>query len=133
MKTYRLLFVAVLLLVAAYLLFPSARSKMPSSPAKPAANTVYYKWQDDKGVWNLSDQPPQGIEAQQGVVNPNTNIIQSPPAVAPAEPKAAAQTEVTLPGLHYVERAGRVLEDAREARDALNGRQQQLDALSAEH
>lgn len=136
MKTYRLLFVAVLLVVAAYLLFPSARSKMPSSPAKPAANTVYYKWQDDKGVWNLSDQPPQGIEAQQGVVNPNTNIIQSQPVVAPAGakiPAAAAQTEVTLPGLHYVERAGRVLEDAREARDALNGRQQQLDALSAEH
>lgn len=129
----RRLFFVGLLLVAGYLLFPSAKLKVPGMPGMPAEKTVYYKWKDEKGVWNLSDQPPQGVEAQQGLVDPNTNIIQSPPAVVPAEPKAAAQTEVTLPGLHYVERAGRVLEDAREARDALNGRQQQLDALSAEH
>lgn len=131
MKKHRLIFVA-LLLAAAYLLFPSARQKVPGLPAKPAEKTVYYKWQDDKGVWNLSDQPPQGVEAQQGVVNPNTNIIQSPSVANPAG-VATGRTEVTLPGLQYVERAGKVLEDARQARDVLNDRQQQLDALSPEH
>lgn len=128
MKKHRLIFVA-LLLAAAYLLFPSARQKMP---AKPAESTLYYKWQDDKGVWNLSDQPPQGVEAQEGVVNPNTNIIQSPSVANPAG-VATGRTEVTLPGLQYVERAGKVLEDARQARDVLNDRQQQLDVLSPEH
>jgi hypothetical protein len=58
-----------------------------ASPAEPAASTapadtgpVLYKWQDDGGVWNYTDQPPADRPFERITGTPNVNSV---PTVVP--------------------------------------------------
>jgi hypothetical protein len=51
----------------------------PSAP--PARDPVLYKWRDDQGQWNITDQPPKDRPYEVVTVDPNTNVL--PAGVGP--------------------------------------------------
>jgi hypothetical protein len=61
----------------------AVREHLPE-PVRPAAtNPVLYKWKDDQGRWNITDQPPQGRKYEVIRVDPDTNVL--PAGVAPEQ------------------------------------------------
>lgn len=55
--------------------------EVPGPVAAPASDPVLYKWRDDKGQWNITDQPPADRPYEAVKVDPNTNVL--PSGVAP--------------------------------------------------
>lgn len=121
------------ILAAAIYFFPGTKNNFVSLPKMPAKKTVYYKWQDEQGVWHMSDQAPEGIAAQRLEANPNANIIQSvePAAQEPETDAQPQQPDSHAPStpLEYLSRAQQTVRDAEQARDLLNQRQQELDSI----
>lgn len=126
------LFLMFCVLAAAIVFFPDGKAKLPGMPTLPKAapkKITYYKWQDAEGNWHMSDQKPEGIQAQQLETNPNANIIQSV-AVPQKKPKAEKSSQDSLDSAHpaaYLSRAKQTMEDAEQARDLLNQRNQELE------
>ena len=58
-------------------LAPVLAPERPPPPPEP----VLYKWRDDEGRWNITDQPPEGRPYEAVKVDPNTNVL--PTGVAP--------------------------------------------------
>lgn len=58
----------------------SSAEPAAASPAHPAANPTLYKWQDDQGVWNYTDQPPADRPYERITGTPNVNSV---PTVVP--------------------------------------------------
>ena len=50
--------------------------------AAPTAGPTLYKWKDDQGRWNVTDQPPAGRSYETVRVDPDTNVL---PAGVPPE------------------------------------------------
>lgn len=55
--------------------------EVPGPVAAPARDPLLYKWRDDKGQWNITDQPPADRPYEAVKVDPNTNVL--PSGVAP--------------------------------------------------
>lgn len=53
------------------------REQLPKTLQPPPPNPLLYKWQDDQGHWNISDQPPEGRKYEAVRVDPNTNVLPS--------------------------------------------------------
>lgn len=91
---------------------------------QPSSNQVY-KWRDEQGQWQFSDQAPAHAQAEILTFNPNENILPSiRPASsanketsthnpAPAESLKKTDTNNLIPGLPTLEQAKKVMEDAR--------------------
>lgn len=58
---------------------PAAAAPAPAS-ATPGATPALYKWQDDQGVWNYTDQPPADRPFERITGTPNVNSV---PTVVP--------------------------------------------------
>ena len=56
------------------------RERLPV--AAPAPAPLLYKWKDDQGRWNVTDQPPAGRLYEVVRVDPDTNVL---PAGVPPE------------------------------------------------
>jgi len=60
------------------------REIVPAEPVASAADQVtspnLYKWQDDSGVWNYTDQPPTDRPYERITGTPNVNSV---PTVVP--------------------------------------------------
>lgn len=123
------LFLLFAALALAILLFPDGKPKMPGLAKLPAKKTHYYKWQDAEGNWHMSDQAPDGIEAQRLVADPNANIIQSiaVPQDKTASKKNQDNAQISANPAVYLSRAKQTMQDAEEAKDLLNQRQQELE------
>ncbi|MBL8246477.1 MAG: DUF4124 domain-containing protein [Rhodanobacteraceae bacterium] len=50
--------------------------------SSPAHNPLLYKWRDDRGNWQVSDQPPAEGPYETVRVDPDTNVL---PAGVPPE------------------------------------------------
>lgn len=59
------------------------RQQLSPIVAAPATNPVLYKWKDDQGHWNVSDQPPEGRPYETVTIDPDTNVL--PSGVAPEQ------------------------------------------------
>lgn len=96
--------------------------------------TAVYKWQDKKGEWHFSNQPPPaGVASSVKTYRSDVNITQAPPLIEskPAPPdKTAPLPETTSPLLPITdpERVKQLIEDARNVQGLVNNRQQKLDA-----
>lgn len=49
----------------------------------PAPEPMLYKWKDDQGRWNVTDQPPAGRPYEAVRVDPDTNVL--PAGVQPEQ------------------------------------------------
>lgn len=58
---------------------PEARAT-PATVAAPDAAPALYKWRDDHGVWNYTDQPPADRPFERISGTPNVNSV---PTVVP--------------------------------------------------
>ena len=60
------------------------RERLPVEPAASSgltgASPTLYKWQDDQGVWNYTDQPPADRPFERITGTPNVNSV---PTVVP--------------------------------------------------
>jgi hypothetical protein len=64
----------------------------PSSASTRSAAPALYKWQDDQGVWNYTDQPPADRPFERITGTPNVNSV---PTVVPDIGQAEASTPPT--------------------------------------
>ncbi len=63
---------------------PEAVSERLPEPVQPAAtHPTLYKWKDDQGRWNITDQPPSDRTYEAITVDPDTNVL--PAGVAPEQ------------------------------------------------
>ena len=102
---------------------------MPREPAH------VYRWQDDEGVWQFSDQPPEQMADLEMVeLHPDRNLIQglrTPEHESNAESIEAPDTSVNplpLPTTVPMEDIPQLLEDAKQIQQLMQQRQQQLDS-----
>jgi len=77
-------FVVILLLIIAvmvagwlYLDEDARREWLADTPLAPVAEvTVVYKWQDERGDWKITDEPPPaGIEYERLEYHSDTNVM----------------------------------------------------------
>lgn len=93
----------------------------------PASTTKIYKWVDENGVLNYSQEPPPASANGELVeVNANVNIIQSTP-VPTAEPTAAGRPKSALIGNSSLGDSEKTpVEKAQEAKDLLEAREREM-------
>jgi len=60
----------------------SVRERLPTPEMSPGHNPVLYKWKDDQGRWNVTDDPPDDRPFEEVRIDPDTNVL--PPGVPPA-------------------------------------------------
>jgi len=60
----------------------AVRERLPVAESSPAHNPLLYKWRDDRGNWQVSDQPPAEGPYETVRVDPDTNVL---PAGVPPE------------------------------------------------
>ena len=88
-----------------------------------------YKWVDENGVTQFSQTPPQlGGAAESLTLKPDTNIMQAykPPAAAP---QAATGPKIFKTSPYTPEGMKNVVEETVRAKDQINQRQQEQNAL----
>ncbi|MGE4071294.1 MAG: DUF4124 domain-containing protein [Lysobacterales bacterium] len=61
----------------------SVRERLPEQVQPAATNPTLYKWKDDQGRWNITDQPPKDRKYEAITVDPDTNVL--PAGVAPEQ------------------------------------------------
>lgn len=66
-----------------------ADAAAPSSASPMSATPALYKWQDDQGVWNYTDQPPADRPFERITGTPNVNSV---PTVVPDSGHAEPST-----------------------------------------
>lgn len=107
------------------------------APALPSTTKVF-KWKDENGVWHYTDQAPKGNANVETVeVNSRTNIIQGLNIAEPNESTNTAadiSANMTPPDADFLslERAKNIMSDAKLARQAMEQRNQQLQAIVGE-
>ena len=70
---------------------PAASASPVLADEKPAR---LYKWQDDAGVWNYTDQPPAGRSYEEVRGTPNVTSV---PTVVPELPTTQADSSIPPP------------------------------------
>lgn len=93
--------------------------------SEQSSSNQVYKWRDEQGQWQFSDQAPAHTQAEMLTFNPNENIL---PATSPtssankntpthnAEPTESIKktdTSSLIPGLPTLEQAKKIMEDAK--------------------
>jgi Domain of unknown function (DUF4124) len=77
---------------------PAQPARARTAESTPAAESnkpsVVYKWQDDSGVWNFTDQPPANRPYEEVRGTPNVTSV---PTVVPEVPHATAAGETIPP------------------------------------
>lgn len=101
---------------------------------EPIGQTKVYRWKSPEGHWQLSDTPPQGIDADVIFVDPDTNLIQGLRA-APAAPDtrvdAGVPSGIPMPLTISPKQVKKLMDDARAVQQTLNQRNQDLEAIAS--
>ena len=83
-----------------------------------------YRWRDENGVMQFSNIPPPTVfNAEQVVLEPNSNLLQAVKIPEKDEPKQVVQAESTSP--YSVKGMKKVLDDARGVEEMLQQRHQE--------
>ena len=124
---------------------PTLNELSPGSIASKApglsSDRTVFKWKDKQGVWHYGDHAPSNsTQFSTLTVNDQTNIVQSTPV--PKEEPAPSSTVLTSKDkkadytppknsedVLTLERALNIVDDAHAARDMMEQRNNQLDAL----
>lgn len=97
---------------------------------KQSGSTTVYKWQDQNGEWQFSNQPPpEGVASKVITYRSDTNVIQS--AKPPAKPASTADAETPsanpLLPITNPEKVKKLMDDAKNIEKLLQDRQDQMD------
>lgn len=80
-----------------------------------------YKWRDNNGVMQFSNEPPpESAKGEKMVLNPNNNIIDATKVVRTE--KAKKETEITAPKPYSMKGMKKVVDDAKGVEDLLKNR-----------
>ncbi len=83
-----------------------------------------YKWRDKNGVMQFSNTPPSNVtNAEQLVLDPNSNLVQAVKTPEKDEPKQVVQAE--SPNPYSVKGMKKVMDDARGVEDMLRQRHEE--------
>lgn len=116
------------------------RNSPASNPltAGKEKETRVYKWQDARGEWHFSNQPPPaGTASSVKIYRSDVNITQAPPPLAegkseparsaPKQAPAIPKTAAPLLPITNPERVKQLIEDAKNVQGLVNKRQQAID------
>jgi len=102
----------------------SGFAKLKAKAANNLSNVVtdekvqVYKWRDENGVMQFSNKPPPTVtNAEQVVLDPNSNLIQAVKTPEKEEPKQVVQTEPPNP--YSVKGMKKVMDDAKGVEEML--------------
>lgn len=108
--------------------------EMPETEPQVGEPTKVYKWQDENGVWQFSNQPQDAMQGETLEYDGNINTM---PAVAVdkigSQPKAKTSPDFAIPaGITTVsgDQAEEMMETINSLSDTMDERQKQLDQLS---
>lgn len=83
-----------------------------------------YRWRDQNGVMQFSNVPPPTVtDAEQIVLDPNSNMLQAVKIAETEEPKRVANTE--SPNPYSIEGMKKVMDDAKGIEQLLQDRHEQ--------
>jgi hypothetical protein len=94
-----------------------------------------YKWRDAEGNWQFASEPPQGLPYETIELDPNTNLLQGlkntpAPAAEDARQSDEPSKDDGEAAFGYTpEKIEKVMEKARQARDALESHNKSLEGL----
>jgi hypothetical protein len=107
--------------------------------ASKSANQTFYKWQDELGTWHYGDTPPPGSSNVASLqVNTNANIIQSlkiedeEEEVTQMVSQQPKMSESMSDGKLTVDDAMNIMSDAKNVRDMMESRNEQLKMITGE-
>lgn len=105
----------------------------PGTISTVSTQKTFYKWQDAQGNWHMSDQVPDGVQAQPVQVDTAANILQRVEIRKPPEPEknsVSAAIAPAAPGIPMTVNPAdipKLLEQAKGVQDLMDARVQQLD------
>ena len=103
-----------------------AASKAPENLSNVVTDekVQVYKWRDENGVMQFSNAPPANVtNAEQLVLDPNSNLVQAVKTPEKEEPKQVVQVE--SPNPYSVKGMKKVMDDARGVEDMLRQRHEE--------
>lgn len=80
-----------------------------------------YKWRDANGVMQFSNTAPTDAQAEQVMLDPNTNLVQAVTVKVEVEPKPE-QAQAKMPKPYSVKSMKKVMDDAKGVEDMLQQR-----------
>lgn len=98
--------------------------------------TRVYQWQNEEGVWQYSDQPPENTESEVIWLNPNENVVlggSSPVNEVADEEDSDAKDpgfELPLPLTVSPSEVPTLIEDAKKVKELLETRNEMLESVS---
>jgi hypothetical protein len=106
--------------------FKKLKAKAPKNLTSVVSDekVQVYKWRDENGVMQFSNTPPlSGGNAEQVVLNPNSNLVQAVKVPEKEAPEEVAKTE--SPNPYSVKGMKKVMDDARGVEGMLRKRHEE--------
>ncbi|NOQ69577.1 MAG: DUF4124 domain-containing protein [Gammaproteobacteria bacterium] len=106
--------------------FTKLKAKAPENLSNVVTDekVQVYKWSDKNGVMQFSNRPPLTVtNAEQVVLDPNSNLVQAVKIPEKEEPKQVVQTE--SPNPYSVKGMKKVMDDARGVEEMLHKRHEE--------
>ena len=94
-----------------------------------AGMTRVVRWQDAQGVWHFAQDAPEGVNAEEIVVDPDTNLVQGMHLHTTNTPESPANSALPSSPSGYIEQAAALQAEALAIREASEARVEKLDAL----
>lgn len=140
MRTYLVILALLVIaaLIAPYFLKgpdgqPLMRAEVPAAvvPGALGAGDTVYRWQDEHGVWQFGESPPQGVEAQAVVLDSESGITPLGPGWQVEERHDSTPSDAAIPAdtLDLLTGAPHILQAAEAARNKVNDHTGDLEKL----
>jgi len=114
--------------------FNKLKAKAPKSLSSVVSDKKVrvYKWRDEHGVMQFSNTPPPEVSnAEQVVLDPNSNLVQAVKVPVKEEEKSAPAVATDMPNPYSVKGMKKVMDDAKGIEGLLQKRhEEQLKMLS---
>ncbi len=108
--------------------FMKLKAKAPSNLTSAVTDqkVQVYKWRDENGVMQFSNTPPLDVNnAEQVLLDPNSNVIQAVKAPEKEEPKQMVKTTTTPSNPYSVKGMKKAIDDARNVENLMQQRHDQ--------
>ena len=99
------------------------------APTGTAGMTRVVRWQDANGVWHFAQEAPEGVVAEEMLIDPDANLVQGMAPQTPAPANASTQSSLPSSPSGYVEQASALQSEAEAIRSASEARVEELEAL----
>lgn len=118
--------------------FTRSSTSSQNNEANGISTQSFYKWQEEDGSWHYSDQPKAGKKVETVTVNTNANLIQGLRAEKKKDPEVVQEEAVAqsakveapslpLPMTVPLEKVSKMLDDAQNIQQLIDGRNEQVE------